>query len=372
MHNQHYHGGGYYGTPDKRPELTIPTHHPSLHELHFTPYAYAKMQYIRDIGRTEVGFYGISAEQNLLTIEDVVMLKQECTAASVDFDDTSGAEFLEKYALDLKMPVDRFNRIWIHTHPGDSPNPSGTDEDTFKKIFGRCPWSIMYILARGGQDYCRLQYNVGPTIHLRLETRIQFAGPSKAVDQAAVEAWFDEYKSNVNLPRYQQSTYTPTRTQGYTPTYPGTQAGISRHDDDQYDHAPDYRKTAGGIYVVDSPRVLLNAPSTPTLQESKAESMVPAELKTQDADADTDTNIKPPSLDGCPNPTYETRPEILLATKARIDRVVRIEELVAKYRREGELTQAEQDEHTKLVNEEENASWLESKIGAKGMEVYGS
>ena len=51
---------------------------------------------------------------------------------------------------------EQFARLWIHTHPGSSPHPSGPDEDTFERVFGKCHWAVMFIMARTGQTYARL------------------------------------------------------------------------------------------------------------------------------------------------------------------------------------------------------------------------
>jgi hypothetical protein len=103
--------------------------------LRLTPYAWSKLLYLRDAGPTEIGGFGISAESNLLLIEDFRLVKQRCSVATVRFDDESIADFFDEQ-VDRGLAPERFGRIWVHTHPGSSPLPSVTDEETFARCFG--------------------------------------------------------------------------------------------------------------------------------------------------------------------------------------------------------------------------------------------
>ena len=128
--------------------------------LHFTPYAWAKIKYLCDYAKTEVGGYGIAEDQNdLLLVTDVVLPKQECSAASVKFDDEGVADHFELMCSpEIGLSPNQFMRIWIHTHPGISATPSSVDEETFDKVLGDCNWSVMFIMAKEGQTYARLQF----------------------------------------------------------------------------------------------------------------------------------------------------------------------------------------------------------------------
>ena len=61
-------------------------------------------------------------------------------------------------------------------------------------MFGPCDWAVMFILARGGQTYCRLQYHSGPPIAVELEMEIDYGQPFAASDQAA---WLAEHQAKV-------------------------------------------------------------------------------------------------------------------------------------------------------------------------------
>ena len=79
--------------------------------------------FLRDLGETEVGGFGISAADDLLLIEDFVLVRQHCSVITVAFEDESVAEFFDRQ-IDRGLRPEQFGRIWIHTHPGDSAQPS--------------------------------------------------------------------------------------------------------------------------------------------------------------------------------------------------------------------------------------------------------
>lgn len=109
------------------------------------------------------------------------------------FDDQAVADFFDQQ-VDAGLPPQRFARIWMHTHPGKSALPSNTDEDTFRRCFGGSDWSLMFILARGGQTYARLRFNAGPSGELVLPVEIDFSQPFEASDGFA---WQEEYQRAV-------------------------------------------------------------------------------------------------------------------------------------------------------------------------------
>lgn len=166
----------------KRTRQTMPT-------LRFTPYAWAKLLWLRDYGETEIGGFGISAEDDLLLIEDIKLVRQQCTSVTVAFDDESVADFFDQQ-VDVGRRPEQFGRVWIHTHPGDSADPSSTDERTFARCFGESDWSVMFIVAVGGETYARLQLKAGPTASLEIPVDVDFSSEFPAADR---EAWAEEY-----------------------------------------------------------------------------------------------------------------------------------------------------------------------------------
>jgi proteasome lid subunit RPN8/RPN11 len=148
---------------------------------------------LRDCGETEVGGFGISAQDDPLLVEDVHLVRQECTPVSVAFDDEAVADFFDQQ-VDLGRQPENFARCWIHTHPGDSARPSRVDEKTFVRCFGRASWAVIFILAQEGQTYARLRFNVGPGGAMEIPVEVDYQAPFAATDH---QAWEAEYCQNV-------------------------------------------------------------------------------------------------------------------------------------------------------------------------------
>jgi proteasome lid subunit RPN8/RPN11 len=150
--------------------------------------------YLRDFGETEVGGFGICPHESLL-VEDFQLVNQTCTYTTVALDDESVADFFDEQ-VDQHLKPDQFARVWMHTHPGECPMPSGTDEETFSRVFGQADWAVMFILACGGESYTRLRFNVGPGADLLLQTEIEFEQEFAATD---FSTWENEYRSCVEI-----------------------------------------------------------------------------------------------------------------------------------------------------------------------------
>jgi len=173
------------------------------------PMAWLKLMLFLHIGDTEVGGFGISRgggedgdELDLLYLEDFATVRQRVTAISVALDDAAVADYFDD-RVDAGLPPARFGRVWVHTHPGDSPDPSMTDEETFARVFGTCDWAVMLIVSRTGRTYCRLSFSAGPGGTVLLPVRIDWpAWPDVLLRQAVdltklCEGWIKEYGTNV-------------------------------------------------------------------------------------------------------------------------------------------------------------------------------
>jgi len=163
--------------------------------LRFSPTAWAKLLYLRDRGQTEVGGFGICPGEDPLYVEDVQLIEQVCTCVGVRFDDASVADFFDRQ-VDRGLRPEQFARLWIHSHPGNCPQPSGTDEETFTRAFGKADWAVMFILAQGGQVYARLQLNVGPGASVEIPVDVDYTRPFFG---SAWDAWEKEYLANVQI-----------------------------------------------------------------------------------------------------------------------------------------------------------------------------
>lgn len=167
--------------------------------LRFSPFAYAKLIYWRDIGQTEIGCYAIMGTSDPLLITDLKMIKQTCSSVSVDFDKEDSIKFVEEMT-DKGLSPWQHSSCFIHTHPGDSPSPSQADEENFRDNFSIANCSIFYILAKGGKDYTRMRFNVPPGIDVDIRTQIDYSLPFKASDH---EAWKKEYDDKVTEKKFE-------------------------------------------------------------------------------------------------------------------------------------------------------------------------
>jgi hypothetical protein len=176
--------------------------------LTFSARAWLKLLYLCHSVETEVGAFGISSADDLLYVEDILTVKQKCTIASVNFDDEAVADFFDEQVEAGRKP-EQFARLWIHTHPGHSPEPSGLDEATFTRVFGRCNWAVMFILARGGATYCRLRVNGqsngqggmaqfnGVNLSSEIPVMVDHATLPEVLEELDIEAWRKELEANV-------------------------------------------------------------------------------------------------------------------------------------------------------------------------------
>lgn len=198
-----------------------------MEKLRFNTYAWAKLRYLRDKGRTEVGFMAVTLKENPSLVIDVVMPKQINSYAFVEFKEEVLHEFYERM-VDDGYDVEEFARIWCHTHPGDSAHPSGQDEETFKKEFGNCHWAIMFILGKTDQTTCRIKYMNHPNLTNVLGTHtskeipvfVDYNADTWAVNSDARKEWDAEYAENwserVYTSNYTSSTNYGNRTGGYS------------------------------------------------------------------------------------------------------------------------------------------------------------
>ena len=165
-------------------------------KLRFSPTAWSKLLYLRDIGNTEVGGFGITLKDDPLYVYDFSLIAQESSGASVDFKDEDVADFAMDMAEAGFEPA-QFMRIWIHTHPNMSAEPSGTDEETFARAFGGCDWAVMAIVSKSNDEYCRIQLNSGPISGVYMEIPIEIDYTTYDFYASDSEKWAKEYKNKV-------------------------------------------------------------------------------------------------------------------------------------------------------------------------------
>jgi hypothetical protein len=189
------------------PKAARPLRHRPLRDeplvLTFSPVAWLKLKFFCHAGDTEVGGFAVSAEDDPLSVEDFLTVRQLTTAVTVAFDDAAVADYFDA-AVDRGLPPSRFARVWCHTHPGESPEPSMTDEDTFARVFGACDWAVMFILSRTGRTYARLAFSAGPGGSLLLPVNVDWEAWPQAVLERPEELgpmladWAAEFEQNVH------------------------------------------------------------------------------------------------------------------------------------------------------------------------------
>ena len=148
---------------------------------------------MRDATDNEVGGFGITGADDLLFVTDFAVVKQKVTSVTISFEDESVADFFEDQVEAGRKP-EQFARLWLHTHPGNSPEPSGTDESTFERVFGSCDWAVMFVVAQDSSTYARLRFNAGPGGEVEIPVCVDY---SFEFDAADFEVWKQQYMANV-------------------------------------------------------------------------------------------------------------------------------------------------------------------------------
>jgi proteasome lid subunit RPN8/RPN11 len=157
--------------------------------------------YFRDKTDNEVGGFGITISEDLLYVTELITVKQEVTGVSVKFDDEAVADFFETQ-VDLGRKPEQFARVWLHSHPGDSPEPSITDYETFQRVFGSCQWAVMFVLAQNSKTYAKLSFNVGPGGQVLIPTEVDYSLDFGPTDHGL---WDEEYKASVKVTEWLSS-----------------------------------------------------------------------------------------------------------------------------------------------------------------------
>jgi len=98
----------------------------------------------------------------------------------------------------MAQEIENRSRLKIHGIVSNPNLSSQTDEETFDRVFGRSDWAVMFILARTGQTYARLKFNVGPTAEFEIPVKRDYSQTFAGCDP---ELWEDEYLDHVH-PQY--------------------------------------------------------------------------------------------------------------------------------------------------------------------------
>jgi len=89
-------------------------------------------------------------------ITDVFLLKQECSGATTNIDDTALGDMYMKMAEEGKK---EFNiRLWWHSHVGGGCYWSGTDTSTIERFLGTSSWFLSIVVNNKGEYRARVDY----------------------------------------------------------------------------------------------------------------------------------------------------------------------------------------------------------------------
>jgi len=163
-------------------------------KLRFTPYAWAKLLYLRDKGQTEISAFALSSKDDLLLVHDLLTVKQDASCAHVQMDTNAVSQYFEDLT-DEGYELQECARIWIHTHPSGFADPSSEDEKTFHDAFGKCNWAIMFILSRTGETHCVMDVDTAAgrqRFHVPIEIVWDYEFPG-----SDIEEWDAEHEANV-------------------------------------------------------------------------------------------------------------------------------------------------------------------------------
>ena len=83
----------------------------SLRPLIFSPRAWLKLQFLCHAGPTEVAGFGLSDPDDPLYLDDVLLVRQRCTFATVALDDGAVADLFDRMA-DAGFEVEESRPLW--------------------------------------------------------------------------------------------------------------------------------------------------------------------------------------------------------------------------------------------------------------------
>lgn len=165
-------------------------------QLAFTPPAWAKVIAMLEKDENEAGGFGVTGSDDPFLVTDILVPKQEVTAAFVSLDDDHVAELLELLTSgENPLQPWQFMRIWIHTHPRGVHNPSGQDETTFKDVLGMQDYSVMFIIAKDYTTYARLQVKKPCPFQSLMETAIAWRESFQQYDEEPFKAMLEKHIS---------------------------------------------------------------------------------------------------------------------------------------------------------------------------------
>ncbi len=204
-------------------------------KLIFSVPAWCKLQWFLHKGQTEIGGYGVSLDPSTpLYIDELAILKQETSGATVEFD----GEDVDNFFYECRqrgLKAGQYGNIWIHTHPsGMMATPSGTDHTTFDNCFKGCPWSVMAIVAKDGDTSALLRFQAGPGCDVKIPMLVDWANWCKVAGGAVAEEWQKEFTEKIKPKVWQGTMGFGSGVQSRVPSHSGYGQGDYGYGDNAY------------------------------------------------------------------------------------------------------------------------------------------
>jgi hypothetical protein len=165
-------------------------------KLYITPEAKQKLELYTAAASGEISGLGRAYVHNDdIYVEDIYLLKQECTGSSTDLDPEAVAEFITELIAAGRAPEEI--KVFWHSHDNMGCFWSGTDEKTCQS-FGN-GWMVSIVVNKKGESLSRL--DVYDPVHLicdKLELEVTCPPASKEFREM-IEA---EVKAKVSVKTY--------------------------------------------------------------------------------------------------------------------------------------------------------------------------
>jgi hypothetical protein len=228
--------------------------------LWFSPLAWLHWQFLCHNGDTEATAFGVTHETDPLLVTQLWVPKQECTFAFTEIENDQVNDLIE-WAYDVELKPHQVRKVWLHTHPGDCPRPSWTDEKQFDDWMDKSDMVVMAILARGGDTYARVRARLqGKVQDFELGVAVRWDWVPQSVEEIVefMPKWDAEYKEKV---KERKSVAPAVHLNGKTVDFDALSrsatARVSHGDYDDVAEITDDCAYCGNRFVTDDPNALL-------------------------------------------------------------------------------------------------------------------
>jgi hypothetical protein len=178
-----------------------------------TPEAKQRLELYTEFAKDEVSGLGRAyVFDGNIYVDEVYLLKQECSSSDTELDPQALAEFITQLVAAEEAPEEI--KLWWHSHANMGVFWSPTDEGTAGK-FGN-GWMLSLVVNKKGEYKCRL--DVYEPVHLTLDNVVMEVGLPHATKEFR-EALKKEVEEKVRTKAYQ---WTEIGGRGYyAPGFPG-------------------------------------------------------------------------------------------------------------------------------------------------------